>query len=96
MTNRSRGAADDMVQLRNGVYVPRRLHDELREHIRPRLRSLKGAPRLKAKEMVAGDYYATLNPWTVGACVSHWESSGELPLRFLGCPHCSVRYYEVT
>jgi hypothetical protein len=85
-----------MVQLRSGVCVPRKVHDELHGHIRPRLPRLKDVPRLKAKDMVAADYYATLNPWLVGACVSHWEHRGELPLRFLGCPYCSVRFYRVT
>jgi hypothetical protein len=85
-----------MVQLRSGVCVPRKVHDELQDHIRPRLPQYRGVPRLKAKDMVAADYYATLNPWVVGACVSHWEHRDELPLRFLGCPYCSVRYYRVT
>lgn len=96
MTNKKRGPAKDMVLLQNGVYVSLKVHDELLRHIRPRLSPLRDAPRLKAREMVADDYYATLNPWVVGACVSHWEHRDELPLRFLGCPYCSVRYYAVT
>ena len=96
MTDKKKGPRPDMVQLHNGVYVPRKVHDELHGHIRPRLRQLKDMSRLKAREMVATDYYATLNPWVVGACVSHWEHRDELPLKFLGCPYCSVRYYRVT
>ena len=96
MTNRKRGPAEGMVQLQNGFYVPSKVHDELHRHIWPRLSPLRDVPRLKAREMVAADYYATLNPWVVGACVSHWEHRDELPLRFLGCPYCSVRFYKVT
>ena len=96
MTNKRRGPTDDMVQLQNGVYVPRKVHDELHCHIWPRLSPLRDLSRLKARDMVATNYYATLNPWIVGACVSHWEHRDELPLRFLGCPYCSVRYYAVT
>jgi len=96
MTDKTKGPRPDMVQLQSGFYVPRRVHDELHVHIHPRLSPLRGLPRLKARDMVDAGYYATLNPWVVGACVSHWEHRGELPLRFLGCPYCSVRFYRVT
>ena len=96
MTRRIKGPRQDMVQLQNGVYVPRSVHDELYGHIRPRLVRLTDEPRLKAKDMVTAGYYATLNPWVVGVCVSDWERQRRLPLRFLGCPYCSVRFYEVT
>lgn len=96
MTDKKKGPPRDMVQLYSGVFVPRVLHDELQQHVRARLPILEYGERLKAKEMVARDYYATLNPWLVGACVSHWERHRDLPLRFLGCPYCSVRYYQRT
>ena len=96
MTDKIKGSRSDMVQLQNGVYVPRKLHDELYGHIRLRLSPLRDVRRLKAKDMVAADYYVTLDPWVVGACVSHWEHRDELPLQFLGCPYCSVRFYRVA
>jgi len=93
---KKKGPSQDMVPLRSGVLVPRTLHDELHQHVRTQLPSLNYGKPLKARDMVARNYYATLDPWFVGACVSHWERHDELPVRFLGCPYCSVRYYERT
>ena len=94
--NKQNRLSQDMVQLHSGVHVPRALHDELQEHVGTQLQGMAYGKPLKAKDMVARNYYATLDPWRVGACVSHWVRHNELPLRFLGCQYCSVRYYERT
>jgi len=94
--SKQKGPLQDMVPLHSGVLVPRALHDELHEHVRTQLPSRKYRKPLKAKDMVAHSYYVNLDPWLVGACVSHWERHHEIEVRFLGCPYCSVRYYERT
>ena len=94
-----RGPSGAMVELDSGVLVPTAFHDELLSAIE------KGIPRLhkgipyKAKEAVEPYTYKTRfghDPWRVGYCVAHWERRHQIPLRFLGCPFCSVRYYERT
>jgi len=85
-----------MVALDSGVLVPRKLHDELFEHVSARIPVLKYSKPYKAKDMVERRYYASKDPWFVGRCVSHWERHHELGVRFLGCRYCSVRYYERT
>ena len=94
--NEQKGPFGDMVPLDTGVFVPRRLHDELFEHVTARVEKLKYDEPYKAKEMVDPSFYATQAPWIVGRCVSHWERHHDLPLHFLGCRYCSVRYYGRT
>jgi hypothetical protein len=97
MSRKKRAPSQDMVQLeKSGVFVPRAVHDALYPHILGQLPSLKYGEPLKSKDMVDRKYYITLRPHVVGACVADWELHRRLPIRFLGCPYCSVRYYERT
>ena len=58
-TSKKKGPPQDMLPLYSGVLVPRAFHDELHQHVRTRLPDLKYGEPLKAKNMVARNYYAT-------------------------------------
>lgn len=94
--SKRKGLPQDMVALSSGILVPRAVHDALLEHVAARIPDLAHGLPYKAKEMVAQQLYAQLDPWQVGYCVADWERTQTLPLRFLGCRYCSVRYYRRT
>lgn len=87
----------DMVPLSSGILVPREYHDALFCQVTGRIPHLEFGARLKARDMVDPDNYALCSNaerWRIGCCVAHWEREEKIPVHFLGCPYCSVRYYE--
>ena len=96
MRKQSRPSAD-MVALSSGILVPRAFHDERFMNVAAHVPTLKYGTRYKAKDMVVPSLYAKWDyqdRWRLGCCVADWERHRKIRVRFLGCPHCSVRYYE--
>lgn len=89
-----KGPMPDAVRLSSGIYVPQAVHDELFQNVVIGIRRLTFGRPYKAREMLEPHYYAHLDPWQVGGCVADWERHKQIQVRFLGCPFCSVRYYE--
>lgn len=94
--SKTKGPMADAVRLSSGIHVPRAVHDELFEHVMVGIGRLAYDRPHKARAMLEAQYYARVDPWQVGGCVADWERHHLIPVRFLGCPYCSVRYYERT
>ena len=91
---KQKGPLQDAVRLSSGIYVPKAVHDDLFEHVKAGIQRLKYDRPYKARDMLEPHYYSGQDPWQVGGSVADWERHGDISVRFLGCPYCSVRYYE--
>jgi len=95
MTKRKVSALD-MVELSNGVLVPRRVHDALYPLAYPKIERLSYDRPYKSRDMLEPNDYVRFEPWHVGCCIADWERTGRIPVTFLGCRFCSVRFYGRT
>ena len=91
---KQKGPMRDAVRLSSGLYVSKAVHDDLFEHVKAGIQRLKYDRPYKARDMLEPHYYREQDPWKVGGCVADWERHREISVRFLGCPYCSVRFYE--
>jgi len=95
MTDRKRPSLD-MVELSSGVLIPRRVHDALYPLAYPKIERLGYGRPHKSRDMLEPTDYVRFAPWHVGCCIADWERTRRIPVRFVGCKYCSVRYYERT
>jgi len=89
-----KGPLRDGVPLSSGVIVPRRVHDALYTLAYRKIERLGYGRRYKSRDMLEPNDYGRFQPCHVGYCIADWERTGRIPVRFLGCAYCSVRYYE--
>jgi hypothetical protein len=89
-----KGPQLDTVELSSGIVIPRRVHDALYPLACSKVDSLRYGRPYKSRDMLNSNDYRRFEPRHVGGCVAEWERTGQLAIRFLGCPYCSVRFYE--
>lgn len=96
--SKKKTASKDVVVLSTGVRVSKMFHDELFEKTMANIRTLRYGVPYKSEDIVEPRYWAKhrFDHWHMGCCIADWERRGLIPLRFVGCEYCKVRYYMRT
>jgi len=96
MVDERRVSDDDMVLLRQGIWVRRDFHGAIFVRVKAAIRRLPFGSELKVDDFFDPHYWSSLSGtdhWRIGCCLSHWVWEGNLPLKFAGCPRCSKKRY---
>jgi len=88
-----------MVLLPGGYWVQKDLLDELRRQVMEAIPLLTFGVECKIQTFLRPDFWGPLSTTerrTLGRALAHLVSTGQVALRFAGCPRCNSKRYLRT
>lgn len=83
------------VRLLGGHKAPRDFYDEVKRQAKEHIPRLMFDKEYKAEDLVDPDLWGIDRGVhiLIGRCMAHLVVTGQLPLRFAGCPRCTNKRY---